>query len=102
MRKAMYEAEVDDDVYGDNPTVNRLEKMAAERMGKEAAMFVPRGTMGNQMCTLTHTQPGDEIIITPYAHIFHYECGGHARLSHVSCAMAKHLSQMIEPDNTKN
>ncbi len=101
MRRAMYEAEVDDDVYGDDPTINRLENMAAERMGKEAAMFVPSGTMGNQICILTHTQPGDEIITTPYAHIFHYECGAPARLAHVSCAMADHPSQMIEPDDVE-
>lgn len=98
----MYEAEVADDVYGDDPTINRLDGMAAKRTGKEAAMFVPSGTMGNQICSPTHTQPGDEIITTPYAHLFHDECGVPARPAHVSCAMTDLPCRMIAPDDIEN
>jgi len=73
MRKAMYEAELGDDVYGEDPTVNRLQEMAAEKMGKEAALFVASGTMGNQVAVLTHSKPGSEIIIEADAHIYYYE-----------------------------
>jgi threonine aldolase len=78
MRKAMFEAEVGDDVYGEDPTVNRLEAMAAERLGKEAAMFVPSGTMANLICVLTHCDRGDEAILGHIAHIFLFEAGGSA------------------------
>ncbi|HID85747.1 MAG TPA: threonine aldolase, partial [Anaerolineae bacterium] len=63
MREAMYRAEVGDDVFGEDPTVNRLEEMAAERMGKEAGLFVVSGTMGNLVALLTHCQRGDEVIL---------------------------------------
>ena len=75
MRKAMYEAEVGDDVYGEDPTVNRLEEMAAEAVGKEASLFVPSGTFGNQLALFTHCSMGDEIIISEKAHIIQYEVG---------------------------
>ena len=81
MRQAMFEAEVGDDVYHEDPTVNRLEQRAAEIMGKEAAVFVPSGTMGNQAAIKVHTQPGDEIICDGRAHIVLYEMGGPANLS---------------------
>lgn len=80
MRAAMAAADVGDDVFGDDPTVNRLEAMAAERMGKEAAMFVPSGTMGNLCALLAHTQPGDEVLLGNECHIYHYEVGGMARI----------------------
>jgi threonine aldolase len=80
MREAMYKAEVGDDVFGDDPTVNRLEEIAAERMGKEAALFVPSGTMGNLISILTHCQRGEEIIVGDQAHIFVSEQGGSAAL----------------------
>jgi threonine aldolase len=73
MRRAMYEAEVGDDVYGEDPTVNRLEELAAEILGKEAAMFVTSGTQGNQVAILAHTRPGEEIILEAESHIFYYE-----------------------------
>ena len=72
MRQAMYEAEVGDDVFGEDPTVNRLEKLAAQMMGKEAALFTPSGTMSNLIAVLTHTRPGDEILMGSEAHMF---CG---------------------------
>ncbi len=80
MREAIYRAEVGDDVYGEDPTVNRLEAMAAERMGKEAAIFVASGTMGNLVALLTHCGRGDEVILGDLAHTFLYEAGGSAAL----------------------
>jgi threonine aldolase len=76
MRRAMFEAEVGDDVYGEDPTVNRLEAMGADMMGKEAALFVTSGTQGNLTAVLTHTNHGDEIILGDESHIFWYEVGG--------------------------
>ncbi|MEH7387357.1 low-specificity L-threonine aldolase [Bacillus sp. JJ1521] len=73
MRKAAYEAEVGDDVYQEDPTVNALEQTAAEMLGKEAAMFVTSGTQGNQIAVLTHTRNGNEIIVEHDSHIFNYE-----------------------------
>ncbi len=73
MRRAMYEAEVGDDVYGEDPTVNRLEEESARVIGKEAAMYVSSGTMGNQAAILTHTSPGTEVIMEANAHIYYYE-----------------------------
>ncbi len=80
MRRAMAVAEVGDDVFGEDPTVNRLQEMAAERMGKEAALFVPSGTMGNLAAILAHCGRGDEIILGDKAHTFLYEAGGVAAL----------------------
>ncbi len=81
MRKAMYRAEVGDDVYGEDPTVNRLEALAAELLGKEAALFVASGTMGNAIALLTHCRRGDEIIMGDRSHTYLYEVGGAARLN---------------------
>jgi threonine aldolase len=75
MRKAMAEAEVGDDVYGEDPTVNLLQEKAAEIFGKEAAIFCPTGSMGNQIAVKLHTKPGDEIVIEERGHIFNYEMG---------------------------
>ena len=80
MREAMAKADVGDDVFGEDPTVRRLEAMAAERMGKEAAVFVASGTMGNLTCLLAHCQRGDEAIVGSEAHVLHYEGGGAAGL----------------------
>ncbi|MBN1805157.1 MAG: low-specificity L-threonine aldolase [Sedimentisphaerales bacterium] len=76
MREAIYNAELGDDVFCEDPTTIRLEKMAAERMGKEAAMLVTSGTMGNLVCMLTHCRRGDEIILGDKSHTFLYEAGG--------------------------
>lgn len=81
MRKAMYEAEVGDDVYKEDPSANELEKYAAELLGKEAALFVASGVMGNQICLNVLTHPGDEVICEKDAHIFQYESGSPAALS---------------------
>src|SRR5207237_10859758 len=76
MREAMYRAELGDDVYGEDPTVNRLQKMAAERLGKEAALFVPSGTMGNTAAVLAHTGRGEAFIVGDQSHIYKHEMGG--------------------------
>lgn len=76
MREAMYRAELGDDVMGEDPTVNRLEALAAERMGKEAALLVASGTMGNFVSLLSHCRRGDEVILGDQSHIYHYEAGG--------------------------
>src|SRR3954466_8012854 len=75
MRRAMAEAEVGDDVYGEDPTINNLEQRAAEIFGREAAIFVPTGSMGNTIAIKIHTQPGQEIICEERGHIFNYEMG---------------------------
>jgi threonine aldolase len=81
MRKAMAEAEVGDDVFGEDPTVNRLEAMAAERLGKEAALLVPSGTMANLVSQMAHCGRGDEMILGSLAHSFYYEQGGSAAVA---------------------
>ena len=83
MRKAMAEAEVGDDVYAEDPTVNLLQERAAEIFGKEAALFVPTGSMGNQIAVKLHTKQGDEIIIEERGHIFNWEMGTPAVVSGV-------------------
>jgi len=83
MRQAMYEAELGDDVYGEDPTVNRLEELAAHVMGKKAALFTPSGTMANLIAVLTHTRLGDEILVGSEAHMFWYEVGGASALGGV-------------------
>ncbi|HET7323392.1 MAG TPA: GntG family PLP-dependent aldolase [Halococcus sp.] len=81
MRDAAHDAEVGDDVYGEDPTVNDLETRAAERVGKEAALYVPTGTMGNQVAARTHTQRGEELLCERESHIYKYELGGLAQHS---------------------
>ena len=81
MRRAMAEAEVGDDVFGDDPTINRLQETVAELFGKEAAVYVPSGSMANQVSIRAQTQPGDEIIAHADSHIYHYEGGAPAALS---------------------
>src|SRR5467141_2134110 len=73
MRRAMAEAEVGDDVFGEDPTVNELERVTAELLGKAAAMFVPSATMANQLAVRLHTVPGDEVILEAGAHIYNSE-----------------------------
>lgn len=80
MRRAMAEAEVGDDVMNEDPTVLRLQEQVADLLGKEAALFVPSGTMSNQMAIGLHTRPGDELLCDPSAHVFLWEGGGIARL----------------------
>ncbi len=81
MRKAMAEAEVGDDVFGEDPTVIRLQEKVAELLGKEAALYVTSGTMANQVCLAAQTKPGDEVLLDENAHILNYEGGAPALLS---------------------
>lgn len=83
MRQAMYEAEVGDDVSGEDPTVNHLEEQAASMMGKESALFTPSGTMSNLIAVLTHTHSGEEILLGSEAHMLWYELGGASALGGV-------------------
>ena len=89
MREAIATAAVGDDVFGDDPTVNALEEYVAELLGKEAAVFMPSGTMTNQIALRVHTEPGDEVILESEAHIYYYEGGAPAALSGVSCRLVK-------------
>ena len=86
MRRAMSEAEVGDDVYGEDPTVNRLQERAAEMFDKEAALFVPTGSMGNQIAVKLHTRPGMEVVIEERGHIFNFEM---AAMSAISGTLAR-------------
>ena len=100
MRQAMFEAEIGDDVYGEDPSVNRLEAMAAERLGKEAAVFVASGTMGNLVSVLAHAGRGDEIILGDKAHIFRSEAGGVSALGGVAFQTIPNDERgMMDPDD---
>ncbi|HBF11602.1 low-specificity L-threonine aldolase [Thermotoga neapolitana] len=101
MRKAMAQAEVGDDVYGEDPTVNELEKLAAKIFGKEDALFVPSGTMGNQVSIMAHTQRGDEVILEANSHIFWYEVGAMAVLSGVMPHPVAGKNGVMDPDDVK-
>jgi threonine aldolase len=83
MRKAMATAQVGDDVYGEDPTVNRLEALAAEKLGKEAALLVSSGTQGNLLALMSHCERGDEYIVGQVAHTYRYEAGGAAVLGSI-------------------
>ncbi len=98
MRKAMCNAEVGDDVYKEDPTVNKLENYAAELFGKEAALFVPSGVMGNQICLNVLTRPSDEIICEKTAHVFQYESGSAAALSGLHLNLIEGENGVIKPD----
>lgn len=92
-------AEVGDDIFGEDPTVNRLQAKVAELLGKEAALFVPSGTMGNQLCIKVHTRPGDEVIVERGCHVFNYETGAIAFLSGVQAHTVDGVRGVITPDN---
>ena len=100
MRRAMFEAEIGDDVYGEDPSVNKLEAMAAERLGKEAAVYVASGTMGNLVSVLAHAGRGDEIILGDKAHIFRSEAGGVSALGGVAFHTLRNDEHgMLDPDD---
>jgi threonine aldolase len=96
MRKAMAEAEVGDDVFGEDPTVNLLQEKVAKILGKEDAIFVPSGTMANQLSIRAHTQPGDEVIIEETSHPFNFEGGAGAALSGIQFYCIKGIRGIIE------
>src|SRR5262249_40556390 len=107
-RAAIQAAEVGDDVFNDDPTVNRLQERVAAVLGKEAALFVPSGTMSNQCAIRAHCQPGDELLCDLNCHIYNYEAGGAAALSAVTTRTIEgdygvldvsQLEDKIRPDN---
>jgi threonine aldolase len=97
MREAMARAEVGDDVWEEDPTVKRLEGMAAERMGKEGGLFVTSGTMGNLVSVVTHTRPGQEIILDLDSHVFNYEVAGAAIIGGVQTRPVATARGFLEP-----
>ena len=101
MRRAMAEAEVGDDVYGEDPTIQELESLAAKILGKEAALFVPSGTMGNQVSVMTHTQRGDEVIMEAESHVYYYEVGAMAVLSGVQACPVPGKRGVMDPDDVR-
>lgn len=102
MRKAMYTAEVGDDVYKEDPTVRELEETAAEILGKEAALFVTSGTQGNQIAVLTHCRPGQELLLEEESHIFYYESGAVAALAGVQTRTISGHRGAMEPHKVLN
>ena len=96
MRRAIADAEVGDDVFGEDPTVNTLQEKVAKILGKEAAIFVPTGTMANQLAIKSHTQPGDEVIIEATSHTYNFEGGAGAALSGVQFYCLKGIRGIIE------
>jgi threonine aldolase len=109
MREAMATAQVGDDVYGEDPTINKLQDLAARMLGKQAGLFVPSGTMGNLVAILAHCQRGDEVILGNLAHTFLFEAGGMAALGGVhphtipnqedGTLKLEHIQAAIRPDN---
>lgn len=108
MRQAMFDANVGDDVFREDPTINALQEKVARLAGKEAALFVASGTMANQVCINSHTQPGNEIIVEGNSHIFNYECGSPALLSGVQMMpltgfrgsfTLKQVEESVRPNN---
>ena len=102
MLEAMHHAKVGDDVFGDDPSVNELEKMAAELFGMESAVFCPSGTMTNQIAIKCHTQPGDEVICDESSHIYQYEGGGIAFNSSASVKLLNGNRGRITAEQVKN
>ncbi|PAE26259.1 MULTISPECIES: low-specificity L-threonine aldolase [Bacillaceae] len=101
MRKAAYEAEVGDDVYGEDPSINQLEETAAEVLGKEAALFVTSGTQGNQIAILTHCRPGNEIILEAESHIFYYESGASSAFAGVQTRTLNGSRGAMDPSDVE-
>lgn len=101
MREAMIAAPVGDDVLGDDPTVIALQDRVAKMFGKEAALFVPSGTMSNAIALRTHTVPGDEIVCDKTAHIYRYEGGGYAALCGASIALVDGEKSLMTPEQVQ-
>lgn len=98
MREAMYRAEVGDDVYGEDPTVNRLEEMGAAKLGFAAGLYLASGTMGNLVALLSHTKKGDEVLLEEECHIYYYEAGGMAALGGLMPRLIKGERGKITPE----
>jgi threonine aldolase len=102
MRQAMATAAVGDDVLGDDPTVIQLERTTASLLGKQAALFVPSGTMANQLAIRCHTQPGDEVLLEAQSHIYWYEAGAPAALSGVNCRVVPGTRGLFTVDQLRS
>jgi len=102
MREAMYKAEVGDSMRGEDPTMNKFEELAAETLGKEAAIYVPSGTMGNLVSLMAHTQYGDEIIFEANHHSYYYEVGGYAALRGLSPRIVHGKYGVMAPEDIEN
>ena len=98
MRKAIAEAVVGDDVLGDDPTIHRLQDRMAELTGKEAALFVPSGTMGNEIAIRVHIRPGDCVIVDERSHIYRFEAGSAATLSGAFMQPLAGEGGLLKPD----
>ena len=101
MRRAMVEAPVGDDVFGEDPTINRLEEYVAELLGKEAAVYAPSGTMTNQIGLFVNTTRGDEVLLHEAAHVYNYEAGAPALLSGVMVRLLPGESGVISPETLR-
>ncbi|MBI5117808.1 low-specificity L-threonine aldolase [Candidatus Poribacteria bacterium] len=101
MRQAIFNAEVGDDVHGEDPTVNRLQERVAAMLGKEASLFVPSGTMANQVALLAHTRHGDEVILERGSHLFYYEAGGLAAVAGVQPFLLDGRRGIIEAEQVE-
>lgn len=99
MMRAIMDAPLGDDVYGDDPTVNRLESLAAEITRKERALFVPTGTMGNLIALMAHTKPGEEVILEKNSHIFLYEVAGASRVAGLQCHTVEGKDGVMDPED---
>lgn len=101
MRQAMAAAALGDDVYGEDPTVNRLQELAASLVGKEAALFVPSGTMGNQLAIMSHTRRGDDVLCLRKSHVYEHECGAASVLSGVTLNIADSVDGILHGDHIR-
>ena len=101
MREAMMHAEVGDDVFGEDPTVNLLQQKVAVLLGKEAALYVPSGTQANQICIKVHTQPGDEVIMEKGCHLFNYETGALSLLSGIQPYLIEGVRGVMKIEDVK-
>src|SRR5262244_1565495 len=101
MRDAMARAEVGDDVWEEDPTVKRLEALAAERLGKEAGLFVTSGTQGNLLSVLSHTRPGEEVVLDLDSHIFNYEVAGGALIGGLQMRPVKTARGFLSPEQVR-
>lgn len=101
MRRAMFEAPVGDDVYGEDPTINELEALAAGMVGKEAAMFVPSGSQGNQIAVLCHANRGEEVILEAFSHIYYYEAAGLAAIAACQARTLPSRGGAMDPDEVR-
>ncbi len=102
MREAMYKAEVGDDVYGDDPTIRELEEYAAHLVGKEASLFVPSGTFGNQLALFTHCRHGDEVILGDDCHIVAHEVGASSVIAGVQLRTLQSRKGALDPDEVRS